>query len=39
MLAGLWTLLAMLAVLESYRIEDLQQFAQIALNLPTARPP
>ena len=39
MLAGLWTLLAMLDVLNSYTIEELQQLAQVALGLPTPRPP
>jgi hypothetical protein len=39
MLAGLWTLLAMLQVLQSHTVDELRRLAQIALNLPGPSPP
>lgn len=39
LLAGLWSLLAMLDVLETHSVHELRELARIALSLPTARPP
>jgi hypothetical protein len=39
LLAGLWTLLTMLDVLESHSIEELHHFASLALNISGRRPP
>ena len=39
LLAGLWSLVAMLEVLETHRLEELRALARIALSLPTAQPP
>jgi hypothetical protein len=39
LLAGLWSLLAMLDVLETHSVHELRELARIALSLPTAKPP
>jgi hypothetical protein len=39
LLAGLWTMLAMLDVLESHTAEELIRVARLALDLPVPRPP
>ena len=39
LLAGLWTLLAMLEILASHTVAELRQLAQLALNIPNSLPP
>ena len=39
LLAGMWTLLAMLEVLETHGVDELRELARIALVLPAALPP
>ena len=39
LLAGLWSLLAMLEVMETHSIDELRELARTALSLPTAKPP
>lgn len=39
LLAGLWTLLAMLEVIETHSIQELRNMASMVLSPPTAKPP
>jgi hypothetical protein len=39
LLAGMWTLLAMLEVLQTHSVDELRELARIALSLPAAQPP
>ncbi len=39
LLAGMWVLLAMIEVLESYSLDDLRDLAALALPDPTSQPP
>ena len=39
LLAGLWTLLAMIEALENYSIQEIYDFAKLCLPCPKARSP